>query len=158
MAPNANMRERKDDNRSTDPRDNGQDGAEVIDLATRNVLPSVTQRKRGDGLGLVAGIGIVAGLGALTLWSMDAARNGAPEKAQAPAVQQTAQQSVAAPAKKGGYDPAKNPLKQNAQRLLRPAARRYWPSRRKVRCLQQWPRTPMPARPSCSMLAACPGR
>ncbi|MDV3206457.1 MAG: hypothetical protein LOY04_05035, partial [Rhodococcus ruber] len=42
-------------------------GAEVIALATRNVLPAVTQRKRADGLGLVAGIAIVAALGGLTL-------------------------------------------------------------------------------------------
>jgi type IV secretion system protein VirB10 len=63
-----------------DPRD--ERGAEVIDLATRNVLPTVTQRKRADGLGLVAGIAIVAALGGLTLWSMDAARTGQGQPAE----------------------------------------------------------------------------
>lgn len=58
----------------SDPRE-GQT-AQVIDLATRNVLPTVTQRKRADGLGMAAGVGIVALLGVVTLWSMDAARNG----------------------------------------------------------------------------------
>jgi type IV secretion system protein VirB10 len=56
-----------------DPRE-GQ-GGEVIDLATRNVLPAVTQRKpRSDGLGLAAGVVLVGALGAITLWSMDSAR------------------------------------------------------------------------------------
>lgn len=59
-----------DDN---DPREAG--GAEIIDLATRNVLPVVTQRKpRSEGLGLAAGVAVVGLLGALTLWSMDGAR------------------------------------------------------------------------------------
>lgn len=57
-----------------DPRE-GQ-GAEIIDLATRNVLPAVTQRKpRSDGLGLAAGVAVVGLLGAVTLWSMDTARD-----------------------------------------------------------------------------------
>jgi type IV secretion system protein VirB10 len=90
MAPNSALRERFSNDQARDPRVE-QGGAEVIDLATRNVLPTVTQRKRGDGLGLVAGVAIVALLGGLTLWSMDAARN-VPEQpaptpiAQAPAV------------------------------------------------------------------------
>ena len=50
-------------------------GAEVIDLASRTGYPAVTQRKgRSDGLGLAAGIAFIALLGAVTLWSMDAAR------------------------------------------------------------------------------------
>lgn len=58
-----------------DPRE-GQ-GAEIIDLTTRNVLPAVTQRKpRGEGLGMLAGVTLVAVLGGVTLWSMDAARTG----------------------------------------------------------------------------------
>ncbi|MET1755319.1 TrbI/VirB10 family protein [Novosphingobium sp. RD2P27] len=73
MAPNSALRERFDTEQARDPREHG--GAEIIDLATRNVLPTVSQRKRGDGLGLVAGVAIVAALGGLTLWSMDAARN-----------------------------------------------------------------------------------
>ena len=56
-----------------DPRE--RQGAEIIDLVTRNVLPAVTQRKpRSEGLGLAAGIAIVGTLGAVTLWSMDTAR------------------------------------------------------------------------------------
>lgn len=58
-----------------DPRES--QGAEIIDLATRNVLPSVTQRRpKSEGLGLAAGVVAVALLGGITLWSMDAARNG----------------------------------------------------------------------------------
>lgn len=79
MAPNTVLRERLDTDRARDPREQG--GAQVIDLATRNVLPSVTQRKKADGLGLVAGLAIVAALGGLTLWSMDAARNATPKPA-----------------------------------------------------------------------------
>jgi type IV secretion system protein VirB10 len=78
MAPNNALRERFGDEQARDPRETG--GAQVIDLATRNVLPTVTQRKKGDGLGLVAGVVVVALLGGLTLWSMDAARNAVPAK------------------------------------------------------------------------------
>lgn len=68
-----------------DPRE-GQ-GAEIIDLTTRNVLPAVTQRKpRGEGLGMLAGVTLVAVLGGVTLWSMDAARTAQPQPpVQAPA-------------------------------------------------------------------------
>ncbi|MFA7603148.1 MAG: TrbI/VirB10 family protein [Novosphingobium sp.] len=56
-----------------DPREQG--GAEVIDLATRAVLPQVARaRGRSDGLGLAAGVAVVALLGGVTLWSMNAAR------------------------------------------------------------------------------------
>ncbi|MEE4454138.1 TrbI/VirB10 family protein [Novosphingobium resinovorum] len=72
MAPNSSLRERIAT--QADPRDG--EGAQVIDLATRNVLPQVTQRKKADGLGLAAGVLVVAALGGLTLWSMDSARNG----------------------------------------------------------------------------------
>lgn len=59
-----------------DPREGK--SAEIIDLATRQVLPAVTQRKpRGDGLGLAAGVAIVALLGGLTLWTLNDARQGA---------------------------------------------------------------------------------
>jgi type IV secretion system protein VirB10 len=91
MRQTARLPERNPAN-DRDPRE-GQ-GAEIIDLATRNVLPAVTQRKpRSDGLGLAAGVGIVAILGAVTLWSMDTARtaqNGgqqAPVAAPAPPVE-----------------------------------------------------------------------
>lgn len=58
----------------SDPRQS--QGAEIIDLATRNVLPQVARGKsNSDALGLAAGIGIVAALGAVTLWSMNTARD-----------------------------------------------------------------------------------
>jgi type IV secretion system protein VirB10 len=56
-----------------DPREH--QGAEIIDLATRSVLPRVTQRRaRSEGLSLAAGVAVVALFGVVTLWSMDAAR------------------------------------------------------------------------------------
>lgn len=72
MAPNSSFREREDAGHNCDPRDHA--GAQVIDLATRNVLPTVTQRKKGDGLSLLAGIAFVALLGGVTMWSMDSGR------------------------------------------------------------------------------------
>lgn len=66
-----------------DPRDQ-QQGAEVIDLATRAVLPQVAATKgRSDGFGLAAGVALVALLGGVTLWSMNAAREDARRPAQA---------------------------------------------------------------------------
>ena len=68
MAPSRNtLRTSRDTAGQTDPRD--EDGAQVIDLATRNVLPAVTQRKRVTALGLAAGVLVVAALGGLTLWT-----------------------------------------------------------------------------------------
>ena len=56
-----------------DPRDAGT--PDVTDLANRVDYPAVANRKtRSDGFGLAAGVLIVAGLGAVTLWSMNAAR------------------------------------------------------------------------------------
>ena len=56
-----------------DPRDAGT--PDVTDLANRVAYPAVANRKsRSDGMGLAAGVLIVAGLGAVTLWSMNAAR------------------------------------------------------------------------------------
>lgn len=81
MAPNSSLRERLDPAAAEDPRQS--EGAQIIDLATRNVLPQVSQRKKGDGLGLAAGVLIVAALGGVTLWSMDAARKGPAELAPA---------------------------------------------------------------------------
>jgi type IV secretion system protein VirB10 len=88
MAPNSSMRERLRPEAATDPRDG--EGAQVIDLATRNVLPQVSQRKKADGLGLAAGVLIVAALGGLTLWSMDSARNPAGLAPATPAPQPAA--------------------------------------------------------------------
>lgn len=62
----------------TDPREG--ESAEIIDLASRNAFPAVTQRKgKSDGLGLAAGVAIVGLLGAVTLWSMNAARTEKPD-------------------------------------------------------------------------------
>ncbi len=88
MRLNNKIPERNAPGNDSDPRE--AKGAEIIDLATRNVLPAVTQRKpRAEGLGLAAGVALVALLGAITLWSLDTARS---EK------QQLAAKSAAAPA------------------------------------------------------------
>jgi type IV secretion system protein VirB10 len=61
-----------------DPRDG--ESAEIIDLASRNAFPAVTQRKgKSDGLGLAAGVGFIGLIGAVTLWSMNASRTQEPE-------------------------------------------------------------------------------
>ena len=102
MRLNRNLVERGLPANDTDPREGP--GAEVIDLATRNVLPAVTQRKpRGDGLGLAAGVAVVALLGAVTLWSMDAARN---PGAAPPAPQAATGVPVAVPAEHAPAVPA----------------------------------------------------
>lgn len=89
MRLNRRLPERPGAAADRDPRE--YQGAEIIDLATRNVLPSVTQRKPGrEGLGMLAGVAGVALLGAVTLWSMDAARTGAGREAAVPAPAQPA--------------------------------------------------------------------
>jgi len=61
-----------------DPRE--QESAEVIDLASRNAFPAVTQRKgKSDALGLVAGVAVVALLGTATFIGMDSTRMAPPE-------------------------------------------------------------------------------
>lgn len=61
-----------------DPRES--ELAEVMDLASRNAFPAVTQRKgAADGIGLAAGVLLVAGLGAVTLWGMNSARVAPPQ-------------------------------------------------------------------------------
>lgn len=61
-----------------DPRE--RESAEIIDLASRNAFPAVTQRKgKSDSLGLAAGVAIVALLGAATFIGMDSTRLGEPE-------------------------------------------------------------------------------
>ncbi len=61
-----------------DPRE--QESAEIIDLASRAAFPAVVDRKaKTEGLGLAAGVAFVFGLGALTLWSMNAARLAPPQ-------------------------------------------------------------------------------
>ncbi len=109
-APNFSLHERKDALADRDPREEG--GAQIIDLATRNVLPTVAQRKRGDGLGMVAGIAIVGMLGAVTLWSMNGARMAQQPVPAAPAP--VAQAEVPVPAIPPGAEtviaPAAAPL------------------------------------------------
>jgi type IV secretion system protein VirB10 len=49
--------------------------ADIIDLASRNSFPAITQRKKGsDALGLAAGVAVVALLGAVTLWGLNSSR------------------------------------------------------------------------------------
>jgi type IV secretion system protein VirB10 len=56
------------------------ESAEVIDLASRSGFSPVVDRKaKTEGLGLAAGVALVFGLGAVTLWSMNAARLAPPE-------------------------------------------------------------------------------
>ena len=80
-----------------DPRD--ESDAEVIDLAQRNAFPAVArQGGKSDAMGMVAGIAIVAGLGAITLWSMNAARTPEPQGIGNPQVVAPAPAQVVAPA------------------------------------------------------------
>lgn len=68
-----------------DPRE--QESAEIIDLASRNSFPAVTQRKnKSDGLGLAAGVAFVGLIGAITLWSMNSTRLAEPESVGNPQV------------------------------------------------------------------------
>lgn len=68
-----------------DPREG--ESAEIIDLASRNAFPAVTQRKgKSDGLGLAAGVAVIGLLGAVTLWSMNAARTAPPQGVGSPQV------------------------------------------------------------------------
>lgn len=70
---------------NADPRE--QQSAEVIDLASRNSFPAVTQRKGGsDGLGLAAGVAVVAILGFAAFWGMSSTRMGDSEAVPADAV------------------------------------------------------------------------
>lgn len=101
-----------------DPRENA--SAEVIDLASRNSFPAVTQRKgKSDAMGMVAGVALVAGLGAVTLWGMNTARVAPPEgvgnpqiappPATAPAPVAT-QAAAVAPVPAPAPDPAPAPV------------------------------------------------
>ncbi|QQN74472.1 TrbI/VirB10 family protein [Croceicoccus sp. YJ47] len=81
-----------------DPRET--ESAEIIDLASRNSFPAVTQRKgKSDGLGLAAGVAIVGLLGAFTLWGMNSAR-----------IEQPAPAPVATPTETAATAPADVPL------------------------------------------------
>lgn len=86
-----------------DPRE--QESAEIIDLASRNAFPAVTQRKgKSDTLGLVTGVALVAVLGAATFIGLDSTRLGEPEGiggeqvAQAPVRQAAPRSAQVSPA------------------------------------------------------------
>lgn len=73
MRNTRNLAERLAPANDSDPRESA--GAEIIDLATRTVLPAVGQRKpRSDAATMAAGVGAVALLGAVTFWSLNAGR------------------------------------------------------------------------------------
>lgn len=100
-----------------DPRETT--SAEVIDLASRNSFPAVTQRKgKSDAMGMVAGVALVAGLGAVTLWGMNSARVAPPEGVGNPQIAQPAaaptpvatQAAVAQPVVAPRPDPAPAPV------------------------------------------------
>ncbi len=101
-----------------DPRDG--ESAEIIDFASRNAFPAVTQRKgKSDGLGLAAGVAVVGLIGAVTLWSMNAARTdktegvGNPQAVQqAPAVPPQAVTNVAPPPPQTAAVPRVDPAPQ----------------------------------------------
>lgn len=84
----------------TDPRE-GREAAEVISLATREVLPAVTQRKPGrEALGLAAGVAVVGLLGAATLWGLNGAGR-APKAAAPPAASPAAPAQTPEPVRPG---------------------------------------------------------
>lgn len=104
-----------------DPREG--ETAEIIDLASRNAFPAVTQRKgRSDGIGLAVGVAVIGLIGAVTLWSMNAARTqpaegvGSPQAAQQPlvippqAITPVAQPGQPQPAVMPRSDPAPQPV------------------------------------------------
>ncbi len=121
---------------NVDPRDG--ESAEIIDLASRNGFPAVTERaSKSDGLGLALGAVIVLGLGAVTLWSMDAARTGtaetastivasAPPPARAPGAAAPVNVAQVAPARAPRSDPAPSPVfSNNPNRVAGPATNPY---------------------------------
>nr|WP_240048843.1 TrbI/VirB10 family protein [Parerythrobacter lutipelagi] len=88
----------------TDPRE--QETAEVIDLASRNSYPAVTQRKgASDGFGLAAGVAVVALLGFAAFWGMNSARTDGDEVAPAA-------QAGTEPAQVGGVPVSQIPIQQ----------------------------------------------
>jgi type IV secretion system protein VirB10 len=115
MRLNRRIPERLDPANDRDPRE-GQ-GAEIIDLATRSVLPTVTQRKgRSDGFGLAAGVAVVGLLGAVTLWSLDSSRNKVVVPPPAPT--QPAPVEVAPPVPPQAITPAVTPAAPAPQPVL----------------------------------------
>ena len=91
--------------------------AEVIDLASRNAFPAVTQRKGlSDGLGLALGVAAVGLLGAVVLWSMNSARLDPPQGVGSPQAAQPAEVPPPVPAE------AITPTPQNPQGAVVPQA------------------------------------
>lgn len=93
-----------------DPRE--QESAEVIDLASRASFPAITDRRsKTEGLGLAAGVAIVFGLGAVTLWSMNAARLQQAEPVGNPNIQppQAASEVAPVPSEPAEAEPAPAP-------------------------------------------------
>jgi type IV secretion system protein VirB10 len=100
MRLNSRLTERTAPEQNTDPRE-GQ-GAEIISLATRSVLPTVSQRRPGrEGLGLAVGVAFVALVGGMTLWGLDSARQGDTQTSQ-----QTPPAAVTAPVEAAPAVPA----------------------------------------------------
>lgn len=113
MRLNRRIPERFDPANDRDPRE--QQSAEIIDLATRSVLPTVTQRKgRSDGFGLAAGVAVIGLLGAVTLWSLDSSRN----KAVVPPPSQPAEIVAAPPVPPQAITPAAAPSAPAPQAVL----------------------------------------
>lgn len=122
---------------TVDPREH--ESAEIIDLASRNGFPAVTERKaKGDGLGLAAGVAFVGLVGAVAFWGMNSARTAEPDAIGNPNVAppQTAAAAPApqpneevAPSQAPGTqrpDPAPAPvLANNPNRNIGPATNPY---------------------------------
>jgi type IV secretion system protein VirB10 len=117
LASNAAMK-RFDQADDSDPRET--ESAEIIDLASRNAFPAVTQRRgKSDGIGLAAGAAIVGLLGVVTLWGMNSARIDPPaqavdsataEAAPPPQMAQVAPQAQPDPFAPAQPDPAPAPV------------------------------------------------
>jgi len=119
MRLNQRFAQRPDPANDHDPRAEG--GAEIIDLATRNVLPVVAQRRgRSDAVGLVAGVAVVALLGVVTLWSMNGARTSR-DQAQQAAAPQPVEVPPAVPAEAITPAPAAQPVPPQQPGLAAPA-------------------------------------
>lgn len=107
----------------SDPRE--QLDSDVTDLASRTAYPAVAAKNgKSDAIGMVAGIAVVAALGAVTLWSMNAARvappegvgnpNVQPQQAAPPAAEAQAPEAAApAPVAAPQPDPAPAPVLAN---------------------------------------------
>lgn len=120
MRLNQRLSQRQDPANDRDPR--GEGGAEIIDLATRNVLPVVAQQRgRSDAFGLAAGVAIVALLGGVTLWTMNGARTSPEQRNPQAALAQRAEIPPPVPAQAVTPLPAPQPAQQQQPGLAAPA-------------------------------------